>query len=108
MTIVFVLLRVGPVDPALFILGDYATADALKTLRAEMLLDRPIYIQYLHFVNQLIHGDFGRSLINKQTVLSQLISVLPYTIELLIAGVIVGIFMGSPGDFIRPEGEYLL
>ena len=96
MTLVFVLLRVGPVDPALFILGDYATADALKTLRAEMLLDRPIYIQYFHFLIQLFHGDFGRSLINKQTVLSQLISVLPYTIELLIAGVLVGIFMGVP------------
>ena len=96
MTIVFVLLRVGPVDPALFILGDYATADALKTLRAEMMLDRPIYIQYVHFLNQMFQGDFGRSLINKQTVLSQLISVLPYTIELLIAGVLVGIFMGVP------------
>ena len=57
MTLVFVLLRVGRVDPALFILGDYATADALKTLRAEMLLDRPIYIQYFHFLIQLFHGD---------------------------------------------------
>ncbi len=96
MTIVFVLLRSGPVDPALFILGDYATADALRTLRAEMLLDRPIYIQYLYFLNQLIHGDLGRSLINKQPVLAQLIAVLPYTLELLISGVALGILLGVP------------
>jgi ABC-type dipeptide/oligopeptide/nickel transport system permease component len=96
MTIVFVLLRSGPVDPALFILGDYATEDALKSLRAEMMLDRPIYIQYFHFLNQLLHGDLGRSMINKQPVLSQLLSVLPYTIELLVTGVIVGILLGVP------------
>ena len=96
MTIVFVLLRSGPVDPALFILGDYATADALKSLRAELMLDRPIYIQYIHFVNQIFHGDFGRSMINKQPVLSQLLSVLPYTIELMVTGVIVGILLGVP------------
>ena len=96
MTIVFVLLRSGPVDPALFILGDYATQDALKTLRAEMLLDRPIYVQYLHFLNQLLHGDLGRSLINKQPVLSQLFGVLPYTLELLVSGVLLGILFGVP------------
>jgi ABC-type dipeptide/oligopeptide/nickel transport system permease component len=96
MTIVFVLLRSGPVDPALFILGDYATADALKSLRAEMMLDRPIYIQYVHFLIQLLHGEFGKSMINKQPVLSQLLSVLPYTIELMVSGVIVGILLGVP------------
>ena len=96
MTIVFVLLRSGPVDPALFILGDYATEDALKTLRAEMMLDRPIYIQYFHFVSRLLQGDLGRSMINKQPVLSQLLSVLPYTIELMVTGVMVGILLGVP------------
>jgi ABC-type dipeptide/oligopeptide/nickel transport system permease component len=96
MTIVFVLLRSGPVDPALFILGDYDTADALKTLRAEMMLDRPIYIQYFHFVGRLLQGDLGRSMINKQPVLSQLLSVLPYTIELMVSGVMVGILLGVP------------
>jgi ABC-type dipeptide/oligopeptide/nickel transport system permease component len=96
MTIVFVLLRSGPVDPALFILGDYATEDALKTLRAEMMLDRPIYIQYFHFVGRLLQGDLGRSMINKQPVLSQLLSVLPYTIELMVSGVMVGILLGVP------------
>jgi ABC-type dipeptide/oligopeptide/nickel transport system permease component len=60
------------------------------------MLDRPIYIQYYHFLIQLLHGELGRSMINKQPVLSQLLSVLPYTIELMVTGVIVGILLGVP------------
>lgn len=96
MTIVFFFLRSGPIDPAQFILGDNATAETLKNLRSQMMLDKPIYVQYLHFLDMLLHGDLGRSFINKQPILSQLFSVLPYTIELLVAGVIVGVLMGIP------------
>ncbi len=96
MTIVFVLLRSGPIDPAHFILGDYATAEALANLRNQMLLDRPIYVQYFHFITRMIHGDLGRSFINKQSVLSQLVAVLPHTIELVLSGVLLGILLGVP------------
>lgn len=99
-TIVFFALRLGPLDPAQFMLGEYATAEALKSLRESMGLDRPIYIQYLNFLNQIIHGDFGRSFLNKETVLSQLADVIPYTIELVIAGVLIGILMGVPPGII--------
>jgi len=96
MTIVFVLLRSGPIDPAQFILGDNATAETLKNLRSQMMLDKPVYVQYLHFLEMLLRGDLGRSFINKQPILSQMLSVLPYTVELLIAGVILGLLMGIP------------
>lgn len=96
MSIVFVFLRSGPIDPAQFILGDNATAETLKNLRSQMMLDKPLYAQYLHFLDMLLHGDLGRSFINKQPILSQLLSVLPYTIELLVAGVILGVLMGIP------------
>jgi len=109
MTIVFVLLRSGPLDPAHYILGDYATAETLKNLREQMKLDRPIYVQYLYFLERLFQGDLGCSFINKQPVLSQLISVLPYTIELVIAGAILGILMGVPPGIIaalRPNSIF--
>ncbi|GAG71929.1 unnamed protein product [marine sediment metagenome] len=67
-TLVFIILRVGPVDPARYILGDYATAESLQNIRAELELDLPLHIQYVHFLNQLLRGDLGRSYINKQSV----------------------------------------
>jgi ABC-type dipeptide/oligopeptide/nickel transport system permease component len=100
MTLVFVILRLGPLDPAQYILGDYATAETLKKLRESMELDLPIYAQYLNFIGRMVRGDFGISFLNKQTVLSQLMDVLPYTLELVVAGVLVGILLGIPPGII--------
>jgi ABC-type dipeptide/oligopeptide/nickel transport system permease component len=100
MTIVFVVLRVGPLDPAQYMLGDYATAESLKKVREAMELDHPIYVQYFSFLKKMMHGDLGSSFHNQQPVLSQLLTVLPFTIELVIAGVLVGIFIGMPPGII--------
>jgi ABC-type dipeptide/oligopeptide/nickel transport system permease component len=100
MTIVFLVLRLGPLDPAEVILGDYGTEEALRNLRETMGLDKPVYVQYLTFLNDLIHGSFGRSYLNKQPVLSQLLAVLPYTLELVFAAVLAGILFGVPPGII--------
>lgn len=100
MTIVFVVLRVGPLDPAQYMLGDYATAESLRTLREAMELDHPIYVQYFSFLKKLIRGDLGTSFHNQQPVLSQLLTVFPFTIELVIAGVLMGIVIGMPPGII--------
>lgn len=99
-TIVFAALRLSPIDPAQFILGDYATAEALQGMRHEMQLDRPLYVQYLNFLNSLFHGDLGRSYINKLEVLPQLLDVLPYTLELVFFGTLAGLLMGVPAGII--------
>lgn len=109
MTIVFVALRLGPLDPAQFMLGEYATAETLQKLRESMELDQPIYVQYLSFIRRLFQGDFGSSFVNKQSVVSQLGQVLPYTLGLVIAGVLMGILLGVPPGIIaalRPNGVY--
>jgi ABC-type dipeptide/oligopeptide/nickel transport system permease component len=90
-------------------LGDYATAESLKNLRKTMELDRPIYIQYVSFIKRLFQGDWGNSYQNQQSVLSQLLKVLPYTIELVIAGVLMGILFGMPPGIIaaiKPNGLF--
>jgi ABC-type dipeptide/oligopeptide/nickel transport system permease component len=90
-------------------LGDYATAETLKKIRESMDLHRPIYMQYLFFLKNIIHGDLGRSFLNQQTVVSQLLDVLPYTLELVFAGVVLGILIGiPPGIFaaLRPNSLF--
>lgn len=100
LTIVFFILRLGPLDPAQYMLGDYATAETLKQLRETMDLHLPIYLQYSHFLIRLMHGDLGRSFLNQQTVISQLLDVLPYTLELVFAGVLLGVLIGIPPGII--------
>jgi len=96
MTFVFLLLRFIPGDPAMFILGDYATEETLAKLREQLGLTKPIYIQYLIFMKNAIHGDFGRSLITKQPALLEVIRVFPYSIQLAGIGVIIAVVLGIP------------
>ena len=53
-TIVFMAMRLVPSDPAMVVLGDHATAEALEAFRKEMGLDRPLMEQYWEFIGGLI------------------------------------------------------
>ncbi len=96
LTIVFVLVRVAPGDPAMAMLGQYATQEVLDALRKEMGLDAPIWLQYLRFLGDLSRGDLGISMLNAQPVTDQLLVALPYTLELTFGAMVVGIILGIP------------
>jgi len=96
LTLVFLLVRVIPSDPAISVLGSYATEETIKALRHEMGLDRPIYVQYFEFIWNFAHGDLGRSLVNKLPIVQLLSGVLPYTLELAISAILIGSILGIP------------
>ncbi|HXZ35988.1 MAG TPA: ABC transporter permease [Thermodesulfobacteriota bacterium] len=96
LTITFVLIRVAPGDPAEVRLGDYASKEAVEALRAEMGLNRPIWLQYLEAMKGLLLGDFGRSMVNGRPIAADLVRSLPYTLELTLAGIVFGALLGIP------------
>jgi glutathione transport system permease protein len=96
LTVVFVLVRLVPGDAAVAMLGDRASAATLAALRAQLGLDQPIGVQYLRFLSDALHGDFGRSLSSGLTVLQEVAQVLPYTLELTLASMVIGIVLGLP------------
>ncbi len=96
LTMIFVLVRLVPGDPAITILGDQASEQALRSLRAELGLDQPIYVQYVDFVFNAVTGDFGRSLFTGRTVLEEVLVVLPFTLELTAASVLLATLLGLP------------
>lgn len=96
LTLVFVLVRIVPGDPAFVVLGDQATPEALAELRARMGLDQPLWSQYLHFMGGVFTGDFGRSLVTNRPVMTDVLAVLPFTIELTIASLAIGVLFGVP------------
>ena len=95
-TIIFIIVRVAPGDPAVAALGDYASAEAVEALRARMGLNEPLWKQYLTFLGDLTRGDLGRSLISQKPVSEQIGFVLPYTLELTTASILVGLLLGIP------------
>ena len=71
-TVVFVIVRVAPGDPASVMLGPDATAQDVAALRARLGLDQPLPVQYALFVAQLLRGDLGHSIFLNMPVLTAL------------------------------------
>jgi glutathione transport system permease protein len=93
---VFVIVRVVPGDPAQTMLGDQANQEALQALRIKLGLDQPIFAQYVTFLSEVATGYWGRSMVTGRSVLGELMSVLPSTLELTIAALIIGSALGVP------------
>lgn len=96
MTLIFVLARIAPGDPALVILGDQATKESLDALRVKLGLDQPLLTQYLDFLGGIVTGDLGRSMVTGKSVWSEVLAVIPYTIELTLAAIFLGLLFGVP------------
>ncbi|MGH2533258.1 MAG: ABC transporter permease [Thermomicrobiales bacterium] len=96
LTVIFIIVRVAPGDPATAALGDYASAEAVEARREALGLNEPLWKQYLTFLGDLARGDLGRSLITQTPISGQITAVLPHTLELAFAAIIIGLVLGVP------------
>lgn len=95
-SVAFFLMRAIPGDPALYMLGDFATAEALAALRARLGLDLPIWQQYVIFLSRAMQGDLGTSVVTGQPALAEIWAAVPPSAALAIAGMLVAVLIGVP------------
>lgn len=95
-TVAFFLMRAIPGDPALYMLGDFATAEALATLRARLGLDLPAWQQYVVFLARAVQGDLGNSVVTGQPALAEILAAVPASAALAVAGMAIAILFGVP------------
>jgi len=93
--VAFGLVRVTG-DPVTLLLGEGATKEAIVEVRAELGLDRPLYVQYARFLGSALRGDFGESLRYRQSALSLFVERLPATLELAAAALLLALAIGLP------------
>jgi peptide/nickel transport system permease protein len=97
--LVFFMLHSAGGDPATLMLGSRADPDAIAELRAELGLDRPLWVQYVDFLSGAVRGDFGRSYRSNSPVVAEIAARFPATIELAVAAmgiaVVVGVAVGT-------------
>ncbi|TZG36082.1 ABC transporter permease [Agrobacterium sp. B1(2019)] len=96
MIITFMIGRVMPVDPVIAAVGDNAPEDVIVRVRAEMGLDQPLVVQFFHYVSQVLHGDFGNSILTRNPVWIDIKRVFPATFELATAALILAALIGIP------------
>ena len=95
-TITFLLTRVIPSDPAARWVGARATRTQIEQARIELGLDRPVPVQYVRYIGDLLEGNLGRSLRSHQPVTTELMIYLPATLELVLLSTFLAIIIGIP------------
>jgi len=101
MFITFVMVRLVPGDPIEVRMGERGISpERLAQLRQEMGLDQPVWKQFLDYVNALLHGDFGTSIVSKSPVLHEFLTLFPATLELTLTAMIFAVAVGVPAGVI--------
>jgi peptide/nickel transport system permease protein len=81
-SLIFGLTRVAQGDPAATILGNAATPESIAELNHQLGLDRPLPVQYVNYMADALHGDFGDSYYSHEPALPSVLKRLPVTLEL--------------------------
>src|SRR5208282_4340256 len=92
--ITFAIAFVIPADPAVTMAGAKADPQTLATIRHELGLDRPLYVQYARYLDRALHGDLGRSYIRRESVTHLIASRFPATAVLALAAMVVSLVLG--------------
>ena len=93
--IVFLMLHFIPGDPAEIFIGDRETTpERLEQVRERMGLNRPLVVQYLDYMAHAVRGDLGDSLNNRRPVLDEILTRLPYTLELTVSALLMSTVLG--------------
>ena len=94
--ITFFLARVVPSNPAALYIGPKARQEDIDRVTKQLGLDRPLPVQYIVYMQELLHGDLGTSISTKKPITEELAGRIPATLELLFSGMFFAILIGVP------------
>ena len=96
LAITFFIGRVIPIDPVLAVVGDRATPEVYEAARVRMGLDRPLIVQFVAYVGDVLTGDLGQSVSTGRPVAEDLARYFPATLEMATIGILIGVGLGVP------------
>lgn len=94
--VTFVISHIVPGDPVRLAAGPQATAEQIHKLEEEFGLDKPLHIQYLNYMRNVLHGNLGQSMMDRHPVAMDLRRYFPATFELVVVSTILGLAIGVP------------
>jgi len=94
--VTFAIGRFIPTDPVLAIVGDHASRETYEQVRLEIGLDRSIPEQYALYLERVLHGDFGHSVMTSNPVAADILHFFPATLELATLATVIGVVVGVP------------
>src|SRR5271170_4826317 len=103
--LLFCILRLLPVDPAAMSLPPNATIEEVEAKRREMGLDKPLPQQYVIWLSDALHGDFGRSIALRRVAGELVAATLPATIQLAACAMALAAVLGLRGTLFEPVAD---
>ena len=104
--IIFLLVRFIPGDPARTMAGEHASKEILEEMRKKWGLDKPVWKQYIIWLKYAIRGDFGRSIMTHESVLTEIMQRFPNTLELSIFAILFASSFGILAGVISAIKRY--
>ena len=104
LVVTFLLLYVAPGDPVQAMVGERADAETIARLRAELHLDDPLPMQFVHYVGGVLRGDLGTSYITRRPILRDLLERFPATLRLAGAAMLFAAITACRSGSTAPGG----
>jgi len=101
--VVFLFVRALPGGPAIALLGERASPEAIAAFERAQGLDRPLYEQYAGYLRNVLSGDLGVSTRSRQPVAEELLQRFPATVELTLAAILIAVLVGVPLGFVAAK-----
>ena len=95
-TVVFVVMHITPGDPTQMMLPDGAPEQAYNQLKMAWDLDKPMYLQYLMFLQKAVRGDLGTSMWRGVPASRVVLERIPMTLQLTVAGILFALMIAVP------------
>lgn len=92
----FVLVKAAPGDPVMTYVQPNMSEAYIETLRENLGLTKPLYVQYFIWLGNILRGNFGYSLVNMRPVLSQILERLPATVCLMGTSLLLAVILSIP------------
>jgi dipeptide transport system permease protein len=95
--VAFAFIRLLPGDPIMLLAGERGVSpERYQELQAVYGFDKPMMMQYLDYLTNILHGDLGTSIVTKRPVLGEFLARFPATLELSICAIVLAVFIGIP------------
>lgn len=95
-TIVFLMMRLVPGDPARAILGETASEEQIQSMRGKLGIDRPIWEQYVDWLGNAVRGDLGNSIISGRSISGDILNRIGNSAELIFITVVASLIIAVP------------
>jgi ABC-type dipeptide/oligopeptide/nickel transport system permease component len=104
--LVFAVMHLSPGDPAAIMLGAQATREDVERLHRDLGLDRPLPVQYAHWLGRVVRGDLGRSIPLGRAVLPEVLVRFKATLILTAGALAVALVIGVPAGIVSATRQY--